>query len=96
MPTSDLQRLHQDEWLAALRSGKFVQSFGDIWPNANEGRNRPTPGDNRACAIGVGYLECNVEVDPWSNRPFEEHMGISDVFGERLVELKRPRGTHLR
>lgn len=79
MPTSDVQRMHQDEWLSALRSGHYSQHIGAYFADG-QGDER------RACAMGVvlslaGVFESS---DQWSLCE-RNWLGISGSLADLIV-----------
>lgn len=81
--TTDLQRMNQDEWLSALRSGEYHQHFGALFPF--DATNSFVVGFE-ACAIGVGYHRLGVDLTiphPY----FGDVIGVNDDFLERVADL---------
>lgn len=83
MPTSDVQRMHQDEWLGALRSGGFRQLRGRLMPHGKDGGY--IVGD-QACALGVAYCVSGIVVPSYQG-VIEAHLGVSDRLLEHVVQL---------
>lgn len=78
--TTDLQRLHQDEFLADLRSGRFRQVFGQIRRN----------GDTR-CALGVAYEQVAERPLHWNSRTAKRQvsdaLGVSTQLASKVMTL---------
>lgn len=78
MPTSDVQRMRQDEWLSALRSGEYVQGAGGLRK------------DGSVCALEVaadmftGTTDNYLDVVPGL-------LGFSFSFASRLFRLNDPK-----
>lgn len=82
--TTDLQRMHQDEWLSALRGGGYTQFFGGLFPrDANERLQR----GNRACALGVCIetAQLTVESEFDYDDALMEWLGVSCEFLSAVV-----------
>lgn len=58
MPTSDVQRMHQDEWLSALRSGEYTQIHWSLFPERDDGSYEF---GRKACALGVCVMVAGMQ-----------------------------------
>jgi hypothetical protein len=81
--TTDLQRMHQDEWLGALRGG-YTQHIGHLFPRDAGGNLQP---GTTACALGVCIhaTQLTVASEYEYDDALMEWLGVSCPFLSEVV-----------